>query len=231
MMKYLLISIVLCGVVFGYEIEFQKKFSKEISNDEITSYISVYSKHNQPKNAIYNLSKYKSLMEKNKDIKKLNIKQNTYPEYRYEKSTNRRVLEGYKATLAYTISSDDPTKISEYIEDLLKIKKYGEDIQVTFSNLTYGVSKKKREATEDALRLDAIVWGKYHAMDLSVKVGAKCKVSNIVINPNSYIRPMQSTYRALGKSAMAMESSVDVSMPTPSDTHISIDSLFKFICK
>ena len=230
-MKYLLSLFVLSSVLFGYNIEFAKKFSKEISNDEITSYISVYSKHKLQKKAIYNLSKYKSLMEKNKDIKKLNIKQNTYPEYRYEKTTNRRVLEGYKATLAYTISSDEPTKISEYIEDLLKIKKYGEDIQVTFSNLTYGVSKKKKAEIEDALRLDAIVWGKYHAMDLSVKVGQKCQPKEIIINPNSYMRPMQSTYRALGKSAMAMESSIDVSMPTPSDTSISIDALFKFDCK
>jgi len=230
-MKYLLSLVFLSSFVFGYQIEFAKKFSKEISNDEITSYISVYSKHKMQKKAIYNLSKYKSLMEKNKDIKKLHIKQNTYPEYRYEKHSNRRVLEGYKATLAYTISSDDPTKISEYIEDLLKIKKYGEDIQVTFSNLTYRVSKKKKEETEDALRLDAIVWGKYHAMDLSVKVGQKCKVENIVINPNTYIRPMQSTYRTLGKSAMAIESDVNVSMPTPSDTSISIDALFKFECK
>lgn len=230
-MKYLFILMVLSSVIFGYEIEFQKKFSKEISNDEITSYISIYSKHKMQKKAIYGLSKYKTFMEKTKDIKKLNIKQNTYPEYRYEKQTNKRVLEGYKATLTYTISSDSPTKISEYIEELLKIKKYGEAIQVTFSNLTYQVSKKKKEATEDALRLEAIVWGKYHGMDLSVKVGQKCEVHNIIINPNSYIRPMHTTYRTLGKSAMAMESNIDVSMPTPSDTNISINSLFKFQCK
>ena len=44
-MKYLLSLFVLSSVLFGYNIEFAKKFSKEISNDEITSYISVYSKH------------------------------------------------------------------------------------------------------------------------------------------------------------------------------------------
>jgi len=230
-MKYLLTLVVLSSIVFGYNIEFQKKFSKEISNDEITSYISIYSKNKKQKKAIYGLSKYKSFMDKFNDIKKLNIRQNSYPEYRYEKPKNTRVLQGYKATLTYTISSEDSTKVSQYIEDLLKIKRYGDDIQVTFSNLTFQVSKKKKEATVDALRLEAIVWGKYHAMDLSVKVGQKCVVDNIIIGTNNYIRPMQSTYRNLGKSAMAMESSVDVSMPTPSDTNISINNLFKFSCK
>ena len=230
-MRYLLSIVVLSSVLFGYQIEFQKKFSKETSNDEIISYISVYSKHKHQKNALNNLSKYKSLMKKNKDIKKLNIKQNTYPEYRYEKNYNRRVLVGYKATLSYTISAYDPTKISEYIEDLLKIKKYNENIQVTFSNLTYRVSKKKKEEIEDALRLEAIVWGKDYAMDLSAKVGQKCEATNIVINPNSYARGMQNIYETFDESDMAIRSKIDVSVPTPSDTSISIYSLFKFECK
>lgn len=230
-MRYLLTFIALVSIVFGYEIEFQKKFSKEITNDEIISYISVYSKHKIQKKAIDGLSKYKRLMENNKDIKKLNIQQSTYPEYRYEKHSNRRILEGYKSTLSYTLSSEAPTEISEYLEDLLKIKKYSEDIQVTFSNLTYRVSNEKKEQLEDTLRLEAIVWAKYHAIDLSAKVGQKCEVAKIIVNSSNYIRPMQSTYRTLGKSAMAMENNIDVSMPIPSDTSFSIDSLFKFKCK
>ena len=147
-MKYLLTLVVLSSLVFGYTIEFNKKFLKEISNDEISSYITISSKSETQNKAINGLSKYKKFMEKFEDIEKTNIRQNSYPEYRYDKFSNKRILEGYKATLNYTISAKDDEVISEYLEKILDIRRDEKLIQVTFSNLTYQVSKKKKELVE-----------------------------------------------------------------------------------
>lgn len=229
-MKYLLSLIVSSSLLFGYTIDFNKSFSQEISNDEITSYIAIYSKNETQNKAINGLSKYKRIMEKFENIKKTNISQNTYPEYRYENSSNKRILEGYKATLNYTISSEDAIEISKYIEELLEIKRDEALIQVTFSNLTYQVSKKKKELAEEKLRLEALLWAKKYSLELSNKLKQSCEINHISIGENSYIRPMTRTYASANKS-MAMEVSADVSLPTPADTDISINSSFQFNCK
>ena len=232
-MRYLIGIVFFSSIVFGYSIEFNKRFSKEIGNDEITSYISISSKHKTQKKAINGLNRYKKFMDKSQELKKTNIRQNSYPEYRYEKfsSNNKRVLDGYKATLNYIISSTDSKKVAQYIENILKIKKDFESIQVSFSNLTYQVSKKKKEQTEDTLRLEAIIWSQNYVKELSKKLQQTCEVTDIRIGTNSYVRPMQRDYLTLGKGAVSMESSAKVSMPTPSDTNISINSSFKFECK
>ncbi len=228
-MRYLVSLIVFSTLAFGYTIEFNKNFSKEIENDEVSSYISIYSKNETQKKAINGLSKYKRIMDRFKNIRKTDIKQNSYPEYRYEKASNKRVLDGYKAVLNYTISARDATSISEYIEKLLKIKRDEKSLQLSFSNLSYQVSKSTKEAVEEELRLEAILWAKNYTLKLADELKQSCEIKDIYIGSNRVASPIPVAYATLKKSSM--ETTADVSLPSPSDTKISINSTFRFECK
>lgn len=229
-MKSLLILILSISLSFGYTIEFNKNFSKEISNDEATSYISIYSTKKTQNLAINSLNKYKSFMDQIKNIEKTNIRQNSYPQYRYEGDSNKRVLDGYKATLTYIINSKDPTVVIEYIEKLLNIKRNQETTHVNFSNLSYKVSKEKKESVEDELRLKAIIWSNDYTKVLTDKLKRECLTKKIVIGGNMFAVPVTRAYATMAK-GVSRESSATISMPEPSETNISINANFSFECK
>ncbi len=206
--------------LFSYELNFNKKFSKNISSNILISHINITIEDKEEEYINETIGIFNEYIEDNEDVIKKNGNFNLLPKYKYYDRKQHFV--GYVGSLMYNIESINATSINKFINELLAIKnKFNTDkIKINISNTTWNISQKLYEDTLDSLRLDAITWIKFYSSNLSTQ----CRVKRIDINnrgDNKMPRPMNRNI---------MSSRAEIT-PIQSEKQISINPSYTLECK
>ncbi len=207
--------------LFSYELNFNKKFSRKVSADILTSYINITIEDKKEDYISSKIEIFNDYIEENEDVIKKNGNFNLTPKYKYY--DKKQIFVGYIGSLMYNIESKDAVSINQFINQLLDMKnKFNTTkIKVNISNTTWKVSQKLYSDNLDRLRLESINWITFYASNLS----KQCIVKRINIsserNHNLNIRPMS-------RAIMADYSSVT---PIQSKKEISINPSYTLECK
>lgn len=173
-------------LVFGFELNFTKEFSKELIPDELTTNIKVVVQNEEEKEVISSLNQYNKFLKKYDEIDKSNVSMAITPKYTYK--NGQSIFMGYNGILNYTISSKESSKIKEFLENFYSIKEEN-TTSLLMPTLQWKINDKLYEKALDQLRLDAIMWGNTYSQELSTKMNKRCSLKNITVNAN-YARPV-----------------------------------------
>lgn len=173
-------------LVFGFELNFTKEFSKELIPDELTTNIKVVVQNEEEKEVISSLNQYNKFIKKYDEIDKSNVSMAITPKYTYK--NGQSIFMGYNGILNYTISSKESSKIKEFLENFYSIKEEN-TTSLLMPTLQWKINDKLYEKALDQLRLDAIMWGNTYSQELSTKMNKRCSLKNITVNAN-YARPV-----------------------------------------
>ena len=170
---------------FSFEIEFNKKFSQELSHDTLSTYVTVSITDD---NEIIVGERLEVFNQKIKSYDKVERKLGSYtvrPKYRH--SSNTPKIAAYVGELRYKVNSRKARFMNEFITEVTKLKR-NRDTNVSVSNLSWSVKEDTYNVTLDLLRLEAITWGQRYAKTLSNDIGKDCYVKNININKTNQFR-------------------------------------------
>lgn len=173
-------------LVFGFELNFTKEFSKVLMPDELTTQIKVVVQNEEEKEVISSLNQYNKFLKKYDEIDKSNVSMAITPKYTYK--NGQSIFMGYNGVLNYTISSKESSKIKEFLENFYSIKEES-TTSILMPTLQWKINDKLYEQALDQLRLDAITWGNHYSQELSTKINKSCSLKNITVNAN-YSRPV-----------------------------------------
>jgi len=224
--------VALCAVsLFGYDLEFKRDFTKDISQDEIFARINVDAIGVEQKDAIKEISTIIKFVDDSTYMKNDNFTQSSYPIYKYSNFSKERYIDGYKSNLSFTIKNKNSSMLELYLRKLLELKT--EKLNITYSGLGYRVSKTLKTISEDNLRLEAIKWSSNYAKELSSKLNINCKQLNINFNRNTFNQPYPQYARM--ESNMMVKSKqndggIKFSVPSQQLQILKIDALFRYSC-
>ena len=221
---YFLISI-LPIQLFAYDISFSKKFSKTVTPDILTTYISVNVESEDEKFINRKIEEFHDYIKDNDDVTKKNGSFVLNPKYRYYK--NKQEFMGFMGILRYEVSSKNAKELNRFIDDLIGIKKKVDSrkVKINISNLSWKISEELYNSTLDDLRINVITWVSTYANTLSSKVAKECSIKNINIHQamrQNYMRAEVMAYDSKGASDLA---------PENSDKNITINPNFVMECK
>jgi len=173
---------------FSFDVKFNKKFSKELSHDTLTTYLTITIIDDTEikvgeKLEIFN-KKIKSYDKVERKLGKFNIR----PKYKYSSNTPKIV--GYLGELRYQVNSRKARFMDEFISEVTKLKK-NRDTSISVNNLSWAVKEDTYNITLDLLRLEAITWGQRYAKILSSDIDRNCKIKEINISTTNQIMRMQ----------------------------------------
>lgn len=220
-MKYLVLML-LPIYLFSFEINFNKKFSKSLPQDTLTTYLSVVVTAESEKEVNERLKKFNKKIKSYDKVEKDHGSLNVRPEYRTSKNAPK--ITGYRGELRYKVSSDKASDINEFINEIIELKEKRET-NVVISNLSWTIKDSAFDIANDILRLEAINWANTYAKNLSEDLKLECKVKNISVN-NSYFRPMAKM--AYSNAEMSDEK---IAVPESNKEDISINPSFVMECK
>ncbi|RXJ91670.1 hypothetical protein CRV01_00840 [Arcobacter sp. CECT 8983] len=220
-MKFLAL-LILPIYLFSFEVNFNKKFSKSLTEDTLTTYFSVVVEGDSEKEINKTLKRFNKKIKDYDKIEKDSGTLTVRPQYRT--SNNAPKITGYRGELRYKVSSDQATYINEFISEMIELKEE-RSTNIVISNLRWTVKDSTFDIANDILRLEAINWGTRYAKNLSRDLGLKCVVKNISIH--------NSTYRPMARMAYSNTEMVDakIAVPESNKEDISIDPSFVMECK
>lgn len=169
-------------LVFGFELNFSKEFSKSILPTELSSTIKVVVENQEEKEVISSLNQYNKFLTKYDKINKSDISMAITPKYIYK--DGQSIFMGYNGVLNATVSSTKSSKIKEFLEEFYSQKEEN-NVSLLMPALQWRINDKVYEEELDQLRFDAILWAKSYSNELSKKLNNKCHVKNITLNGNS----------------------------------------------
>ncbi len=206
--------------LFSYELTFNKKFSKNVPADILTSYINITIEDKNEEYITEKIEVFNDYIEENEDIIKKNGNFNLTPKYKYYDKKQKFI--GYIGSLKYNIESKDAVSINQFIGKLLDIKnKYNTTkIKINISNTTWNISQKLYEDNLDSLRIEAITWITFYASNLS----KQCIVKRIDIDNKGN----HNILRSMSRSIMADYSKVTL---IQSKKQIKINPSYTLECK
>lgn len=211
--------------LFAFEVEFNKKFTKELMADTLSTQLIIRIDSKVEKDISKRLTKFNEEIKDNDEVEKKLGNFTIRPSYKYN-STNSPKIIGYIGELRYTINSTDAKTINKFISDINNLKE-SRDTSITVSGLSWKVKDSTYNIALDILRLEAIYWGQTYASNLSKDLNKRCMIQNIKINSHSNIRPMRTNY------ALERMSSSKQSIPVPEIDRqkISINPMYVLECK
>lgn len=220
-----LLALALPMSLMSFEVDFNKKFTKELMADTLSTVIIIRIESGQEKDISTRLTKFNEHIKKNKQVEKKLGSFTIRPSYKYS-STHTPKIVGYIGELRYTINSTKAKKINNFISEINELKEE-RDTSITVSNLSWKVKDDTYNVALDILRLEAITWAEVYAKNLSNDINKKCAVKNIHVNSHRNSMPMRSNY------AMEAMASAKSSVPVPQANRqkISINSSYKLECK
>lgn len=176
-MKKILISGLLMSTLpfslLSYEVNFNKTFSKKLLPDTLNSDIKVRIELDSEKEVSNKLDRYNDYIKNVKYIEKNLGVFNIRPRYRYVSKTPK--IDGYLGEIKYSIKSNDPKKVSRFINGLINLKEH-RDTSIIVSNLMWKVKESSSNVAVDLLRFEAITWAEKYAKNLSSDLKRECKV-------------------------------------------------------
>lgn len=174
------------ALIFGFELNFTKEFSKVLLPDELTSNIKVVVQNEEEKEVISSLNQYNKFLKRYDDIEKSNVSMSITPKYLYK--NGQSIFVGYNGILNYTVSTKESPKMKEFLENFYTIKEEN-TTSLLMPTLQWKINDKVYEEQLDSLRIDAIIWGNNYSAELSRKINKSCSLKNITVNGN-FSRPV-----------------------------------------
>ncbi|AXH08467.1 hypothetical protein CP960_09880 [Malaciobacter halophilus] len=227
-MKKILISGLLMSTLpfslLSYEVNFNKTFSKKLLPDTLNSDIKVRIELDSEKEVSNKLDRYNDYIKNVKYIEKNLGVFNIRPRYRYVSKTPK--IDGYLGEIKYSIKSNDPKKVSRFINGLINLKEH-RDTSIIVSNLMWKVKESSSNVAVDLLRFEAITWAEKYAKNLSSDLKRECKVKNININS------LQNPYFRGSREVMYSAKSSDAAIAVPEQTSkpIKMNVNYRLECK
>lgn len=211
-------------VVFGFELNFTKEFSKSLTPTELTSNIKVVVENEDEKEVISSLNQYNNFITKYDDINKSNVSIAVTPKYGYKDGLSYFI--GYNGVLNYTVSSNKSSNLKEFLESLYSLK-HENTTYLHMPTLQWKINDKVYNAQLDQLRLEAIEWGNQYSIELSKKLSKQCSLKDIAINGN-FARPlMYNSEVKMAKNSNKME----IPSVEQVDEIVSIQPTFTLACQ
>ncbi|RXK01737.1 hypothetical protein CRV02_07600 [Arcobacter sp. CECT 8989] len=220
-MKFLTL-LILPVFLFSFEVNFNKKFSKSLAEDTLTTYFSVVVEGDSEKEINKTLKKFNKKIKKYNKIEKDSGTLTVRPQYRTSKNAPK--ITGYRGELRYKVSSNHASYINEFVSEMIELKEK-RSTNIIISNLRWTVKDSTYDVANDILRLEAINWGTRYARNLSKDLNLECKVKNISINSSNY-RPMAKMVYS-----NAEMSDENIAVPESNKEDISINPSFVLECK
>jgi predicted secreted protein len=220
MVKKLIFTSLVPLALFSYELNFSKKFSKEISPDILSARISVSIQNKDERFINDNLESINEFIKESQNIKYKNGNFNLTPRYSYQ--NNKKIFSEYFGNLSYIITSKDPIFMNEFINDLVELKdKIAVDsLKLNINNTSWKISQSKYDSSLDSLRLEAINWINSYSTQLS----HSCKVKKIIINTSG------NNFQYNSVNTMAVRDMAKIS-PAKSLKSLSINPNYTLECK
>lgn len=185
-----LIALLLPSSLFSYEISFNKKFTKSVTPDFLSTNINVTIENKSEKFINKHIEKFNEYIKNNNLVEKNQGSFTLSPKYNYFKNTQKFV--GYVGSLRYTVKSKNAKNINEFINDLIDIEnKFAKDnVKLRISNVSWTTSNKLLNESLDVLRIEAMTWIEAYAQSLKNVLSKNCIVKNININKvnNQFLR-------------------------------------------
>jgi len=209
----------------AYEINFSKKFTKNLIPNVLGADISIMIEDNKEKDVIKRLEVFNDTIKKYKKVEKQLGNFNVRPQY--QRTSNSPKIYGYKGTLNYKIEANDALNMGEFVTLITSLKN-NRDTSVSLNNLSWRVKEDSYNVILDLLRLESIVWAEDYAKALSSDLKKECEVKSINLMNNSlrnYREPMAS---------LKLDSSLqkeNVPVPEVSQQKISMTSNYLMECK
>jgi len=223
MKKFIIILLPL--FLSAYEINFSKKFTKNLIPNVLGADISIMIEDNKEKDVIKRLEVFNDTIKKYKKVEKQLGNFNVRPQY--QRTSNSPKIYGYKGTLNYKIEANDALNMGEFVTLITSLKN-NRDTSVSLNNLSWRVKEDSYNVILDLLRLESIVWAEDYAKALSSDLKKECEVKSINLMNNSlrnYREPMAS---------LKLDSSLqkeNVPVPEVSQQKISMTSNYLMECK
>jgi len=209
--------------LFSYEVSFNKKFSKAVTPDLLTTFVTVNVEDDDEVFINNKIEIFNEYIKSNKTITKKNGTYTLSPKYRYYK--DKQEFTGYVGNLRYQIKTDDAKRINKFFDQLIVLKQKADSrkVKLNISNVTWIVSPALYNEILDSLRLEAIRWINGYTTSLSQTINKSCEVKKININNinNNILRA----------NAMAFSDKASHVAPERSDKEISISPNFVMECK
>jgi len=221
----LLIALLLPVCVFSYEISFNKKFSKSVAPDVLSTNINISIENESEKFISTHIEKFNKYIKSNETIKKSHGNITISPKYKYFKNTQKFI--GYHGNLKYTIKASNANALNSFIDDLIALEdKYDKDnVKLRISNLSWTTSNKLFDNSTDMLRIDAFKWIESYSNSLENLLSKTCEVKSININQN---KPEFLRATVMKKSSYKRISNV---APISTNQKIIIEPKFTLECK
>ena len=220
-MRYLLLFI-LPIYLFSFELNFNKKFTKSLTEDTLTTYFSIVVENESEKKINKILNKFNQKIKKDNKVEKKDGTLTIRPKYRT--SNNAPKITGYIGELRYKVSSNKASDINNFISNIIELKE-DRNTNIVINNLRWTVKDKSFDVAYDTLRLEAIHWANNYTKNLSDDLSLTCKIKNISINSSNY-RPMARI--SYSKSEI---SNSNIALPQSNSETISINPSFIIECK
>lgn len=226
MKKILLGFILVCSSLFSFEVNFNKSFSKVVSPDLLTTFVTVNVEKKDERAINNEIEKFNDFIKDTDLIKAKDGRYTLSPKYKY--INNKQVFVAYVGSLRYKVESSNATNINSFIDELISIKNRidSSDIKLNISNVTWQIGDELYNKSVDDLRFDIISWIENYSNVLSRKISKNCVVSKI--NINSYNRPNIHYGREVALASAKVVSDVT---PANSDEEITLNPNFVLECK
>lgn len=178
-MKFLKLLLIFPILAFSFEIEFNKKFSKELQHDTLIAFLGVTITDEEESIVANRLKVFEEEIKNYDKVEKKLINFVIRPKYKHTKYTPKIIA--YVGELKYKVNSSKATYIDEFISKVTSLHK-NRDTSVTVKNLTWSVKEDTFNITLDLLRLEAIIWAERYIKILSNDLNKNCAIKRININ-------------------------------------------------
>lgn len=223
MKKYLFLLIPF--LLNAYEINFSKKFTKDLIPNVLGADISVIIEDKKESEVIERLDVFNNEIKKYKKVEKQLGSFNVRPQY--QRSSNTPKIYGYIGTLNYKIETTDALNMGEFISMITSLKE-NRDTSVSLNNLSWRVSDDSYNVILDLLRLESINWVEDYTKNLSTDLKKVCEVKAVDLQNNIFHTYRESTATLRLDSSLKRE---NVPVPEVSQQKITITTNYKLECK
>lgn len=223
-MKFIKLLVFLPVLLFSFEVEFSKKFSKDLPHDVLTAYLTVTIEDDSEMEVSERLEVFNNKIKSYDKVEKKLGTFNIRPKYKHSKNTPNIV--GYIGELRYKVISYKARYMDVFITKITKLKK-NRDTTVSVNSLSWTVTEDTFNVSLDLLRLEAINWANNYAKTLSNDIEKICTVKKIKLNDIAQVMLERST---LAYSAKTIGSKA-IPVPQANQEKIKINPRYVLECQ
>jgi predicted secreted protein len=210
------------SLLFSYELEFNKSFSKDIQNDKLHTNISI---NVNSKEVIFINEKiefFQDFINEDSLVTKKDGSYSLLPKYTYQ--NNKQKFVGYIGSLSYGIETPKYEKLNQFITDLNSIRNNmnTNNVQLSVSSTQWIVSKELYKKNIDDMRMESIQWIKNYTKNID----NTCIVKNIAINKSNGYRIQRYEKNVMSGSPSSINAS-----PSQTKQSIELNAHYKLECK